>query len=238
MSICCTSSPRARADLAGLADRPLDQHVGAGSADVVGQVALDDVHEEHPALGPVVDAAPGPDVAVGVAQHDVLARPQPVLGHLDQYVVDRRRRPSRGRAARGRAAAGSAGRRRTGRTGRAPDRPPVGKRRVVGSDLVGVALEPAVLGDHDPRFCRTPDTTLTRPRVSDGSACSCVTASGVPAVRLGLPGGQLRADRVDLLLQLGDAERRLGGTLLGLLEPGGVRRGPRARRRRPGGPRR
>jgi len=65
------------ADLAGLAHRPLDQQVGAGSTGLLGQSPLDDVQEEHPAAGPVVDAAPGPRHARVVADHDVLAGPEP-----------------------------------------------------------------------------------------------------------------------------------------------------------------
>ena len=170
VSICWTSSPRARADLAGLRHGPLEQHVGAAVGDVVGQVALDDVHEQHPALGPVVDAAPGPDLAVGVAEHDVLPRPQPVLGDLDQDVVDRA--PAQPRPCRSWARSSWVSRATSNRSDGSgvPTSQPGGRWRVVREDLVGVALEPAVLGDHGPRFCRTPDRALTRPRFRDVQA--------------------------------------------------------------------
>ncbi len=80
--------PSRRTHLTGLADRPLDEHVGARAADLGFEGAGHDVHEEHPAAGPVVNAAPGLDLAVRVAHHDVLAGAQAVLGDLDQHVVD------------------------------------------------------------------------------------------------------------------------------------------------------
>ena len=55
------------------------------------------------------------------------------------------------------------------------------------------------------------------------------------AVRLGLPGLQLGADHVDLLLELGHADDRLGGALLGLLEADGVVAALAARRVGPAG---
>ena len=44
-------------------------------------------HEQHPARGPVVGAAPAADRAVRVAQHDVLAGQVAARGDLDQQVV-------------------------------------------------------------------------------------------------------------------------------------------------------
>ena len=63
-----------RADRPGLGLGPLEQHVAAAIGQVLVDLAVDDVDEEHPALGAVVDAAPGPDPAVGVADDEVLAR--------------------------------------------------------------------------------------------------------------------------------------------------------------------
>ena len=146
--------PAGLAHGAGLPDRPVDEHGGAGVGDVVGEVALDDVDEEHPALGAVVDAAPGADLAVGVAHDDVLAGPQPVLGDLHEDVVHAGARPA--------AAVPLVGAQQLGQPG---DVEPVG--RIGGADLpalrqagIGaelgpdrqarVALESGVLGDHGP----------------------------------------------------------------------------------------
>ena len=52
-----------------------------------GRVAVDDVDVEHPAGRAVVHAPPAADLAVGVADHEVLAGAQSLLGDLDQHVV-------------------------------------------------------------------------------------------------------------------------------------------------------
>ena len=129
MSICWTSSPRA-APTSRAWPTAHSTSTSEQARPTRRQVAVDDVEEQHPAAGPVVDAPPRPDLAVRVADHDVLPGPQAALGDLDQHVVSRRR-PSRGRAARGRAAGGSAGRRRTGRPGRACRPPTRGSPRLL-----------------------------------------------------------------------------------------------------------
>ena len=144
--------PPGLADGARLSDRPVDEHGGAGVRDVVGEVPLDDVDEEHPSLGAVVDAAPGADLPVGVAHDDVLAGPQPVLGDLHEDVVHAGAGPA--------AAVPLVGPQQLGQPG---DVEPVG--RIGGADLpalrqagIGaelgpdhqarVTLESGVLGDH------------------------------------------------------------------------------------------
>ena len=148
VSICCTSSPRAAPDLAGLADGPLDEYVGAGAADVVGQLAGHDVDEEHPAAGAVVHAAPGLDGAVGVADHDVLAGAQAVLGHLDQHVVDAGAGPAATLAL---VPAQQVGQPRdlepVGRV-RGVDLPAVGQLGRELHELLRICLEPGLVGDH------------------------------------------------------------------------------------------
>ena len=149
VSICCTSSPRAAPDGARLLLGPGEQQLRAGVGHAVGQLALDDVDEQHPALGPVVDAAPGPDLALGVAEHDVLAHPQPALGDLDQHVVDRGAGPAAPGALVGTQQLGEAGDDEpVGRVGLL-DPPAVDEVLGVREEPVGVAVEPVVLGDHE-----------------------------------------------------------------------------------------
>jgi len=47
--------------------------VGAGAGQPLGELARHDVHQQHPAAGAVVHAAPGLDLALPVPDHDVLA---------------------------------------------------------------------------------------------------------------------------------------------------------------------
>ena len=154
VSICWTSSPRAAPTALRLADGPLDEDVGAAVGDVVGQVALDDVDEQHPALGAVVDAAPGADLAVGVADDDVLAHPQAVLGDLDEHVVDTGAGPAAAVPLVGAQQVGQPGDvEAVGGVGGADL--PAGGQTGIGAELgpdhqAGVALEPGVLGDHGP----------------------------------------------------------------------------------------
>ena len=187
--------PAGGADRAGLASAHSTQDVGAAVGDVVGQVALDDVDEEHPAHRAVVDAAPG---------------------------LDRRRRrrgPRRSRASAGRARRPRRARRRR----RAPAQPRpcrswarsrwvsrATSKRSAGSGVptvqpsgspgrspsrtcVGVALEPVVLGDHIVDSAvrragqreRVPptrrDRDVGRPRARAGAVASGVR--GAPAPR-------------------------------------------------------
>ncbi len=144
-----------RTDRPRLLLRPREQQRRAGVRHVAGQVALDDVHEQHPALGAVVDAAPGPDLAVGVAQHDVLAHPQAALGDLDQHVVDRGRGPAAAGPLVPAQQVGQSGDHDTvGRVGLL--HPPVVEQVLgVREEPVWVAVEPVVLGDHVTGFCRT-----------------------------------------------------------------------------------
>ena len=126
------------------------------SASRSSSVAVDDVDEEHPALGAVVHAAPGPDRAVGVADDEVLPHRAGRARRPRPGPRPRRSRPSRGRRARGRAAARSAARRSPGRRRRAcPAAQPAGSPGSSGSDVGGVALEPVVLRDHERSFFRT-----------------------------------------------------------------------------------
>ena len=206
--------------------------------DVVGQVALDDVDEEHPAARPGRGRCPRP----GSRRPGRAGRRSPASAGPARRPRPGRRpptpRPSLGRAARGRAA-GAVSRATSNAVGRVggADRPSRrGGGASSGRTSSGVALEPAVLGDHAlivPYAGQSTDPSESFGRVSVKSV-----RSGVTAVRLGMPGGQLGADGVDLVLELGDADDRLGGAGLGLLQLRGVRRGPRPRRPRPGGPRR
>jgi hypothetical protein len=84
----------------GCADRPclrlgpVEQHLAAAVGDPLVDLAADDVDEEHPTLGAVVDAAPRLDRALGVAHDDVLARRRTTLRHLDQDLLLARARPA------------------------------------------------------------------------------------------------------------------------------------------------
>ena len=150
VSICCMWSPRAETDRDGLTDRPVDEQVRTGAGDPLGQVALDDVDEQHPAAGAVVHAPPGSGQADLVAYDDVLAGPQPRLGDLDEHaphpgggpaatvalvVAQQLGQPSEVEAVGG---IGSA------------DRPAVGqRRRDLTDDLLGIGLEAGLVGAHD-----------------------------------------------------------------------------------------
>ena len=156
-----------RADRARLRLGPVEQHVAAAVGDPLVDLAVDDVDEEHPALGAVVDAAPGLDPAVGVAHDEVLAHGQAALGDLDQDLVLAGAGPA---AAGPLVAAQQLGqpldRRGVVTVGR-PGRPARRESRVLGQRVGGVALEPVVLGDHE------------RPLFRTRSAC----ASHLPGVR-------------------------------------------------------
>ena len=142
--------PAGRAHLARLPDRPLDQDVGARPADRLGQTALDDVAEEHPATGPVVDAPPGADQPGVVAHHDVLPGAQPVVGDLDEDVVLARPGPT--------AALALVGPQQVGQPAHLPevvgvgrtDGPSRGQRPELLDELLGVRVETALLRDHKP----------------------------------------------------------------------------------------
>ena len=89
VSICCVSRPRAAPTTRACSSAQSNSSFEQASAHGVSSVSLDHVDEHHPTGRPVVDAAPGADLALRVADHDVLAHPQPRLGDLDQHVVDR-----------------------------------------------------------------------------------------------------------------------------------------------------
>jgi hypothetical protein len=134
---------------------PGEEDLRAAVGHVVGELALDDVDEEHPARRAVVDAAPGVDVAVRVADHDVLAHQQTALGDLHQDVVDRGAGPTAAVPLVGAEQVGEPGDvEPVSRVGGA-DRPPPRQAGHLAQHLVGVALEPVVVGDHEPRLCRT-----------------------------------------------------------------------------------
>ena len=162
--------PPRPADLAGLAHGPLDQHGRAAVGDVVGQVALDDVHEEHPAHRPVVDAAPGPDVAVRVAHHDVLAHPQPLLGDLDQHVVDRR--PAQPRPCRSWARSSWVSRATSNRSARVgvPTSQPGGSGASSGRTSSGSFSNRLSSGITGPDCAARREKALTRPKSRTGQA--------------------------------------------------------------------
>ena len=148
-------------EAAGRADRPrlrigpLEEHVAAVIRQPLVDLAVDDVDEEHPALRPVVDAAPRLDPAAGIADDEVLARRQSVVGHLDQHVVLTRAGPAAARALVGAEQLGQppdGG--RVGAVRRLGD-PALGQTRILGQQVGGVALEPVVVGDHGRPFFRT-----------------------------------------------------------------------------------
>ena len=153
-----------RADRAGLRLGPLEQHVAAAVGQPLVDLAVDDVDEEHPALGPVVDAAPGLDPAVGIADDEVLARRQ--AGDLDEHVVLTGTGPAATGALVGAEQLGEpldSGRVvPVGRLGG-----PALRQAGVGRQQVGgVALEPVVVGDHGRSFFRT--LGLARRAVREG----------------------------------------------------------------------
>ena len=94
VSICCEVSPRAAPTSRAWPTAHSTSTSEQARPMSLRQVAGHDVHEEHPAAGPVVHAPPSLDLTVRVAHHDVLAGAQPVLGDLDQHVVDPGARPA------------------------------------------------------------------------------------------------------------------------------------------------
>ena len=205
--------------------------------DVVGQVAVDDVHVEHPALGAGRGRCPRPGSrrrGRGARRSRASAAParRPRRGRRRP-----RRRPSRGRAARGRAAGGSAGRRRTGRTGRGPRPPsPSGRGASSGrtssgslSNRLSSGITTLILpyAGHD----TDPPESFGRVgvRVGDGSGVAadgsaCQTASSARSASISASSSATRTIASAARSSASSRRRR--------------RRGPPARRPRPGGPRR
>ena len=101
--------PTGGPDHARLFVGPVEQQLRAGVRERGVEVSLDHVDEHHPTGRTVVDAAPGADLALRVADHDVLTHPQPLLGHLDQHVAHRRAGPASATALVGAQQMGQAG---------------------------------------------------------------------------------------------------------------------------------
>ena len=185
--------PARGADLAGLADRPLEQHVGAarrrrrraGRARRCARTASG----RRPGRGRCPRRGSRPSASrrttfsasAAPARRPRRARRPPT------------RRPSRGRAARGRAAAGSAGRRRTGRPGPGCRPPSPSGRSGPSSGSTsssGSLSNRRLLGDHEPVRCAALHGRSATVRSSrDGSACGRSVRRGVRYALRGVPGG-------------------------------------------------